>query len=88
MSQEDLQKLQRDIVEASAFIRPLKTEMSRIVAGQSELIDRLIAAMLADTFCWKVFRDSPRLSRSKPLRRVWTASLHEFSSRPTCCRPT
>ena len=48
MSQEDLQKLQRDIVEASAFIRPLKTEMSRIVAGQSELIDRLIAAMLAD----------------------------------------
>lgn len=48
MSQDDLQKLQRDIVEASAFIRPLKTEMSRIVAGQSELIDRLIAAMLAD----------------------------------------
>ena len=35
-------------MEASAFIRPLKTEMSRIVAGQSVLIDRLIAAMLAD----------------------------------------
>ncbi len=48
MSQEELQKLQRDIVEASAFIRPLKTEMSRIVAGQNVLIDRLIAAMLSD----------------------------------------
>ncbi len=48
MSQEELQKLQNDIMEASAFIRPLKTEMSRIVAGQSVLIDRLIAAMLAD----------------------------------------
>ena len=48
MSQEELQKLQRDIVEASAFIRPLKTEMSRIVAGQGVLIDRLIAAMLSD----------------------------------------
>lgn len=48
MSQEELQKLQNDIMEASSFIRPLKTEMSRIVAGQSVLIDRLIAAMLAD----------------------------------------
>lgn len=48
MSQEELQKLQNDIMEASAFIRPLKTEMSRIVAGQSVLTDRLIAAMLAD----------------------------------------
>ena len=48
MSQEELQKLQNDIMEASAFIRPLKTEMSWIVAGQSVLIDRLIAAMLAD----------------------------------------
>ncbi len=48
MSQEELQKLQRDIVEASAFIRPLKTEMSRIVAGQDILIERLIAALLSD----------------------------------------
>lgn len=48
MNQEDLQKLQGDIIQASAFIRPLKAEMSRIVAGQTKLIDRLIAAMLSD----------------------------------------
>ena len=48
MNQVDLQKLQGDIIQASAFIRPLKAEMSRIVAGQTKLIDRLIAAMLSD----------------------------------------
>ena len=48
MNQVDLQKLQGDIIQASAFIRPLKAEMSRIIAGQTKLIDRLIAAMLSD----------------------------------------
>lgn len=48
MTQEDLQKLQGEITAASAFLRPLKAEMGRIVSGQQKLIDRLIAALIAD----------------------------------------
>ena len=48
MTQEDLQKLQGEITAASAFLRPLKAEMGRIVSGQHKLIDRLIAALIAD----------------------------------------
>ncbi len=48
MSQEELQKLQGEIAEASAFVKPLRAEMGRIVSGQRELIDRLIAALIAD----------------------------------------
>ena len=48
MTQEDLQKLQGEITAASAFLRPLKAEMSRIVSGQHKLIDRLLAALIAD----------------------------------------
>jgi MoxR-like ATPase len=40
--------LQGEITAASAFLRPLKAEMSRIVSGQQKLIDRLIAALIAD----------------------------------------
>ena len=48
MNQEELQKLQGEITAASAFLRPLKAEMSRIVSGQQKLIDRLLAALIAD----------------------------------------
>ena len=55
MTQEDLQKLQGDITAASAFLRPLKAEMSRIVSGQHKLIDRLLAALIADGHVLLVF---------------------------------
>ena len=48
MRQEELQELQSNITEASAFAGRVKTEMSRIVSGQQELIDRLLLALIAD----------------------------------------
>ncbi|MBR2425578.1 MAG: AAA family ATPase [Lentisphaeria bacterium] len=48
MVQEDLQKLQEGITEASAFIKPLRTEVGRILAGQETLLNRMILALIAD----------------------------------------
>ncbi len=48
MRQEELQELQGKISDASAFIRPLKTEIGRILAGQDKLVERLILALISD----------------------------------------
>ncbi|OQA88827.1 MAG: ATPase family associated with various cellular activities (AAA) [Lentisphaerae bacterium ADurb.Bin242] len=48
MRQEELQELQANITEVSAFTGRIKTEMSRILSGQKELIDRLLLAIIAD----------------------------------------
>ena len=45
MRQEELQELQSKISDASAFIRPLRTE---IVAGQEYLIDRVLLSLIAN----------------------------------------
>ncbi len=48
MRQEELQELQANITEVSAFAGRIKTEMGRILSGQKELIDRLLLAIIAD----------------------------------------
>ena len=48
MKQEELQELQAQITEVSAFAGRVKTEMNRIMAGQQQLIDRLLLALIAD----------------------------------------
>jgi len=48
MRQEELQELQGKISDASAFIRPLRTEIGRIVAGQEQLVDRVLLALIAN----------------------------------------
>lgn len=47
MQENNIQENQLKIKEKSAFIPALKTEMSRVIAGQDELIDRLIMALIA-----------------------------------------
>ena len=48
MRQEELQELQGKISDASAFIRPLRTEIGRIVAGQEQLVDRVLLSLIAN----------------------------------------
>ena len=48
MKQEELQELQAQITEVSAFAGRVKTEMNRIISGQPQLIDRLLLALIAD----------------------------------------
>ena len=36
------------VLEASKWVEPLRTEISQIIVGQAELIDRLLVALLAD----------------------------------------
>ena len=48
MRQEELQELQSRISDASSFIRPLRTEIGRIVAGQEQLVDRVLLSLIAN----------------------------------------
>ena len=48
MKQEELQELQTNITEVSAFAKNIKTEMGRILSGQQKLVDRLLLAMISD----------------------------------------
>jgi MoxR-like ATPase len=48
MDQSQIQELQTQIKEASAFLRPLRTEIGRIMVGQDKLINRLLLALIAD----------------------------------------
>lgn len=48
MKQEELQKLQGKITETSSFVKPLRTEIGRILAGQEKLVDRVLLALIAD----------------------------------------
>ena len=46
LNQSNLAELQTELREASAFITPLRNEISRIIAGQEKLIDRLLIALI------------------------------------------
>ncbi|MBO7146300.1 MAG: AAA family ATPase [Lentisphaeria bacterium] len=48
MKKEELQELQATITQVSAFAGRVKTEMGRILAGQQQLVDRLLLALVAD----------------------------------------
>ncbi len=48
MDQNELNALQKKIAAASAFIKPLKTEMGRVIVGQEKLLNSMIRALIAD----------------------------------------
>ena len=46
LNQSNLAELQSELREVTAFISPLRNEISRIIAGQDKLVDRLIMALI------------------------------------------
>lgn len=48
MKQEELLELQEKIAASSAFVKNLKAEMGRILAGQDRVVTRLLLALVAD----------------------------------------
>ncbi|MCD8283109.1 MAG: AAA family ATPase [Opitutae bacterium] len=48
MDPNEINELQRNVREASAFASRLRTEIGRVVAGQENLITRMIMALLTD----------------------------------------
>ena len=48
MEDINIQELQGQVTEASAFIQPLKQELARVIVGQEELIERLIIGMITN----------------------------------------
>ncbi len=48
MKQEEMHRLQMEIAEASAFVRPLTTEIGRVLAGQEELVRSVLLALISN----------------------------------------
>jgi len=48
MEQQDIQKLQEEVRIHSQTMQLVKTEIGRVISGQSRLIDRLLLALIAD----------------------------------------
>ena len=48
MANPNLQELQNEIKNKTAFLQVLRSEMGRIIAGQEKLIDRLMLALVAN----------------------------------------
>ena len=48
MRQEELQELQQNITEVSAFTTRVRTEMGRILSGQEQMIEHLLLALIAN----------------------------------------
>ena len=48
MAQPDIQKLQEEIKQASAFIEPLKAEIAKVLVGQERLVDALITGLITN----------------------------------------
>ena len=48
MQQEEIQELQKNITEASAFLHPLKAEIEKVMAGQKDLIRSVLLALISN----------------------------------------
>ena len=77
MRQEELQELQSKISDASAFIRPLRTEIGRIVAGQEQLVDRVLLSLIANGHL--LLEGVPGLAKTLLVKTVAQAMDGEFS---------
>ena len=62
MNDFSLTELNEKISDRSKFVADLKNGMSNVIAGQDELINKLIIAMLSDGhILWKGFLDWQKL---------------------------
>lgn len=48
MKQEEMHRLQMEIAEASAFVRPLTAEIGRVLAGQEGLVRSVLLALISN----------------------------------------
>ena len=48
METKDIQQLQEQIRDGVSPLQLVKAEMGRIISGQSELIDRMLLALITD----------------------------------------
>jgi MoxR-like ATPase len=77
MDQKEIQELQNEIREASAFIQPLKTEIARIVVGQEKLINSMLLALIADGHI--LLEGLPGLAKTLTVKTLAQAIAGKFS---------
>jgi len=62
---ERIQAINEAVRATSTWVAPLRQEISRVLVGQKNLVDRPLAWRPTGTSFWKVCLGSPRPSRSK-----------------------
>ena len=77
MDQKEIQELQDQIREASAFIQPLKTEVGRIIVGQEKLVNSMILALIADGHI--LLEGVPGLAKTLSVKTLSQALKGSFS---------
>ena len=73
---ESLDKVREAVGETSTWIRPLQQEMSRVIVGQKQLLDRLIVALLTNGHV--LLEGVPGLAKTLALKTLANAIALDF----------
>lgn len=85
----NIKELNERIERESVFVDTLRAEMSKVIVGQTHLIDTLLIGLLSNGhILLEGVRVLPRRWRLRRSQRPSTPISPASSSRPTCCRPT
>ena len=91
----NIKELNERIERESVFVDTLRTEMGKVIIGQSHLVDTLLIGLLSNGHILLegvpgLAKTPERIGRWPSLRwrRPWTPPSRAYSSPPTYCRPT
>ena len=82
----NIKELNERIERESVFVDTLRTEMGKVIIGQSHLVDTLLIGLLSNGHI--LLEGGPGRWPSLRWRRPWTPPSRAYSSPPTYCRPT
>ena len=84
----NIKELNERIERESVFVDTLRTEMGKVIVGQSHLVDTLLIGLLSNGHPAGRRADWPRRWPSPRWQKPWMPDSRVYSSPPTCCRPT
>jgi MoxR-like ATPase len=79
--QVDVQQIKDQVAAQAERLHQLNSELRKVIVGQEHMLSRLIIGML--THGHVLLEGVPGLAKTTAIK-----ALGEFSSRPTCFRPT
>ena len=80
----NIKELNERIERESVFVDTLRTEMGKVIVGQSHLVDTRLIGLLSNGHILLEGVPGPSPRWQKP----WMPDSRVYSSPPTCCRPT
>ena len=74
MENKELEQLQQEVRNIAAPLQLLRQETGRIIAGQSELIDRLLLALISDGHV--LLEGVPGLAKTLTVKTLRSANMN------------